>query len=377
MPEDLRVLILSASYGDGHIQVSRALASRFAEKGCRNVQIVDLFAEAHPYINALMRALYLKTYSFAPFLYGWVYYGSQSMSSDKHVFKWLNSFGLRKLQAIMREERPDVVINTFPMYTLLQWRQKAKQYIPIYTVLTDFTLHQRWIHPEIDRYYVATEDIKRKMIQHGVAEQRIRVSGIPLRDVFAKPFDKKAIERKYQLKPGKKYVLVMAGAYGVLQNIDRICQNLLSDPDLHVLLVCGKNESLQKEMLARFSQHSAIRIFGFVEDVHELMSISSCIVTKAGGITLSEALAFHLPIIVFRPVPGQERDNALYLARKNAALVVQHPDELVRQIVYLLHDPERLEKMRQAAAQLQKRTACETVVCDVLQELGATSRSTV
>ncbi|WP_051331235.1 diglucosyl diacylglycerol synthase [Aneurinibacillus terranovensis] len=375
MNRDIKVLILFASYGDGHIQVSRVLQKSFLDSGISRVILKDLFAESHPFINALTRYLYIKSFSFAPFLYGWMYHRTKEMQHETRITQWFNSFGIRKLRYIIREEQPDVVINTFPMLVMPELRKRDGVFIPTYTVVTDFVLHNRWIHPQIDKFYVPTDDVKRKMMMKGIPADRIKVSGIPIRKGFETGQSPSDAYQKYGLDPSRKQILVMAGAYGVVQNLEKICRSFSLIPDLQMILVCGRNRSLQEEMEHHFAGNPCVRVLGFVENIHELMGVASCIVTKAGGITLSEAIAQSLPIIIFRPVPGQEMENARYLNKKGAAIIVNNTGELVREIGQLLDHKQHLNNMKEAVRALYRQRASSTIIEDILDSLDTNNKS--
>jgi len=162
----------------------------------------------------------------------------------------------------------------------------------------------------------------------------------------------------------------MSGAYGGLHKIRQICQSLLMMPDSEIAVVCGKDKTMERILKNHFCGCKPVHIFGFVEDIHELMNLSCCIVTKAGGITLSEAVAAQLPIVIFRPVPGQERDNALYFAKKKAAIVINQTGEIPGQISDILFSEHHLSQMKPSVRSLQKHRATETVVADILNELA-------
>jgi processive 1,2-diacylglycerol beta-glucosyltransferase len=370
LSKGLKILILSASYGEGHVQVSRALQKCFHSKGIDNVKIVDLFGEAHPVINAITRFAYIKSFYIAPSIYGWLYYSSQQMGPDTVFSKLLNSFGSKKLKEMIMSEQPDAVINTFPFPAISEFRKKTGIYVPTYTVITDFTLHHRWVQPEIDKYYVATGDLKNEMVHSGIPPDRIKISGIPLRETFSGSSNITGLHQKYGLNPAKRIVLVMSGAYGGLHKIRQICQSLLMMPDSEIAVVCGKDKTMERILKNHFCGCKPVHIFGFVEDIHELMNLSCCIVTKAGGITLSEAVAAQLPIVIFRPVPGQERDNALYFAKKKAAVVINQTGEIPGQISDILFSEHHLFQMKPSVRSLQKHRATETVVADILNELA-------
>ncbi|MCL6638593.1 MAG: UDP-N-acetylglucosamine 2-epimerase [Firmicutes bacterium] len=342
----------------------------FNSKGINRVKIVDLFREAHPLINAIVRYAYLKSFYFAPSIYGWLYYSSRQMGPGTVFSKLINSFGSKKLEEIIIAEQPDAIINTFPFPAIANLRQKTGIAIPAFTVITDFTLHQRWVQPEIDRYYVATGDLRNELVRSGIPPKRIKVSGIPLRDSFTELKEITGLHQKYGLNPAQKTVLVMSGAYGGLHKIKQICQNLLLIPGLEVAVVCGKDKTMERKLKNSFCNCKSVHVFGFVEDIHELMKISCCIVTKAGGITLSEAAATRLPIVIFRPVPGQERDNAIYFAKKKAAVVINEAGKIPDQISSILLNDHGLSRMRPAVRSLQKHRATETVVADILHELA-------
>ncbi|TEB04415.1 Processive diacylglycerol beta-glucosyltransferase [Pelotomaculum schinkii] len=364
-----KILILYASYGDGHVQVSKALQQRFLERGLHNVLMLDLYANAHPLMDAVTRFAYLMSCSFCPKLYGWSYYLTQNMQHKWTPVNFLNTFGIGALREIIRVERPDAVINTFPMAVMAELRKQTGLQIPIFTVLTDFVLHDRWIHQEIDHYFVANEELKTAIINKGIPAERVKVSGIPLRKAFCQTYNKNQLFLRYGLEPSKKIVLIMAGAYGVMRNLKKICRALLDLEDIQILLVCGKNQALKERIEASFAQKPNIYIFGFVEHIQELMSISSCMITKAGGITLSEALSLQLPVIVFRPLPGQEKENAYFLANKGAAKIACKIEELVQHLEQILYERQQVSQMKKAIYALQRKDASEAIVLDILNEL--------
>jgi len=366
----MKVLILYASYGDGHLQVAKVLQECFLEQGESQVLPVDLYASAYPLLNKLTRFMYLFSSSYCPQLYGWSYYLTQNSWRRTSPVKILDLFGRRTLNKILREEKPDIVINTFPLSVVPEWRRRSGSKIPVYTVITDFVLHDRWLHQEMDRYYVACPEIKEAMIKKGIQAERIKVSGIPLRKEFSRvqTLPRQQIYARYGLEPGKKTVLLMAGAYGVLRHLEKIGRLLAHYDDIQVVLVCGKNKALREKMEAALGREKKIHIFGFVEQVHELMAISSCMVTKAGGITLSEALALSLPVVIFQPLPGQEKDNALLLANNGAAMIANTVEELLSQVGQLLYEQDCSLSMQQAMQVLAKKNAAATIVRDILMD---------
>jgi processive 1,2-diacylglycerol beta-glucosyltransferase len=369
---NLKMMILYASYGDGHLQAARAIQSALESRGIGQTVLVDLLAEAHPLINAMTRRFYQKSFTLMPGLYGWLYNRTRPMRHDSLFAGWLHSFGRDRLRKLLWEEKPDAVIHTFPLLAMPALKQRTGLQIPACTVITDFDLHCRWVHPDIDRYYVPTEDMQRELVSHGIDRRRICVSGIPLKSGFNAVTADPQLRLSYDLPADKPVVLIMAGAQGVLTGIADMVGCLLSQSTAAVALVCGRNETLAREMRTLFAGHpeaDRLRIYGYVERVHELMALASCIVTKPGGVTLAESLAAELPIFAYRPVPGQEKNNALYLQGKGAAVIVNSPEELCSEILKLFGDPMRLMTSKRALRKLRRPEAAETVALDFCSTL--------
>ncbi|MGO4694284.1 glycosyltransferase [Paenibacillus sp. 2TAB26] len=368
-----KLLILYASYGEGHLQVARAIKSAWEEHGNYRTVMVDLMAESHPWINEFAKRFYLKSYTHMPSLYGWLYDFTRLMKHDSLFGGLLHSFGTEKIRRILAVEQPDIVVHTFPSFALPKLKKRKSFHPPSYAVITDFDLHRRWVHPSVDRYYVATEDLRLELSSLGIPERAIQVSGIPLKHGFRATAASSELYERYKLNPNQPIVLIMAGAQGVLPDVSQICSSLLQNAEVQVALVCGHNLFMKNIIEQQFQAHegaSRLQVYGFIESIHELMAISNCLITKPGGVTLSEAIAAELPIFIYKPVPGQEKQNALYLKSKGAAVVAYEVNELTEQILKLVHDPLRLTNSRQSTKQLQaSQTAADSIVLDILSNL--------
>jgi processive 1,2-diacylglycerol beta-glucosyltransferase len=112
-----------------------------------------------------------------------------------------------------------------------------------------------------------------------------------------------------------------------------------------------------------------LRVFGFVEDIHELYKIACCMITKPGGITLTEALSVQLPLIIIKPVPGQEKENALYFEKKGAAIIAYNSYQIINSTVDLINNPELLSAMRKNMKKMYNKSSSDRIVDDVLGSL--------
>ncbi|WP_059042460.1 MGDG synthase family glycosyltransferase [Paenibacillus rubinfantis] len=379
-----KIIILYASYGDGHYQASKAVEASLRNKGLTDVLLLDLMAEAHPLINGLTKFVYLQSFKTIPGLYGWVYNATKQMPQEAPLLEVINSFGIGKLQQTLRQARPDLILHTFPQLAMPRLLKRTGQSLPLANIITDFDLHGRWIHSGVDRYYVATDDLKAEMIDRGIPGDRIQVSGIPVKPEFADSQQPEGAEDDLPaplqgLIPnhtrGKTTVLLMAGAYGSMQGVREVIERLNASERYRIITVCGRNRELYRSLQEQLNPHPDVHVLGYVEQIAALMRKSDCIVTKPGGITLSEALSCRLPVFVYRPVPGQELNNARYLAQKGVASIARTPAELTEEIDALFGNEHRQVELRRKIENLRRPKAAEVIADDILQQWFAPDRT--
>ncbi|RKP50112.1 diacylglycerol glucosyltransferase [Cohnella endophytica] len=377
MAKKKKIFILYARFGDGHWQAATALRQSFECLGRTEVKLIDLLAESHPVLNEVSRFVYNKSYNLLPQVYGWVYDATKGMKSDSLFANWLHSFGALTLRKLMEQERPDAIIHTFPTLVLPFIARKSGYTIPMYNVVTDFDLHRRWVHPEVDKYYVATEDISVQLSKLGVHSDRIAATGIPIRPTFLNGMNAKSIFARYGLSPERPIALIMAAPNVPCSETAEMCRSLSGKCRAQVIVVCGRNRALYDELSEIFSFEPSVLTLGFVERIDELMAVSSCIVTKPGGLTLSEAIAAQLPILLYRPVPGQELGNARYLESKGAAVICRSVEHLSRSVAELLQVPSRRIAMRNALKFLSKKNASDNIALDIERQLHIMEEASV
>jgi processive 1,2-diacylglycerol beta-glucosyltransferase len=221
----------------------------------------------------------------------------------------------------------------------------------------------------VDKYYVATEDISKQLYELGVSPDRVAATGIPIRPTFSALPARVAAYSYGGVNTHKPVVLVMAAANAAWTDTAKMCSKLVDRCDVQVVLVCGRNLALKRSLKEHLALDARISVLGYVNQMEELMAISSCIVTKPGGLTLSEAIMVQLPIFIYRPVPGQERNNARYLENKGAAVICQSIERLAGAIGDLLTKPERRAEMKQALITLHKKAASDTIALDITHQL--------
>lgn len=364
-----KVLILTAKYGNGHVQVAKTLENQCKKLGFEKVIVCNLYSESFPVFSEITQYLYLKSFSIGKQFYRLFYYGVDKIY-NKRIMNLYFKMGHKRLHQIVTTEQPDMIINTFPMIVVPEYRRKTGTVIPTFNVLTDFCLHRIWVHENIDKYYVATNHVKEKLVQLGIHPSTVKVTGIPIRSQFEDEPNKSEIYNKYNLNPNKKTLLIMAGAHGVLKNVKELCQSFISKNEfMQTVVVCGNNTLLKESLEPLASSNpEQFKVLSYVENVDELYRISSCMITKPGGITLTEATAIGVPVILFKPVPGQEKENAHFFEDNNAAIIVNQIEDIAEEVHKLLSDEKRLEQMKVNMKKLHVPKSADLIVEDMIKE---------
>ncbi|AOZ90311.1 diglucosyl diacylglycerol synthase [Bacillus xiamenensis] len=368
MNTNKKILILTANYGNGHMQVAKTLYDECKSQGFEHVIVSNLYQESNPIVSEVTQYLYLKSFSIGKQFYRLFYYGVDKIY-NKRKFNIYLKMGNKRLDELIQLHNPDIIIITFPMIVVPEYRNKTGKVIPTFNVMTDFCLHKIWVHENIDRYYVATDYVKQKLVEIGTHPSDVKVTGIPIRPQFEADVPKSIIYKKYGLSSDKKVLLIMAGAHGVLKNVKELCEALLLDSEVQIVVVCGKNVALKQSLSDLEQAHpDQLKALGYVEQIDELFRVTDCMITKPGGITLTEATAIGVPVILYKPVPGQEKENALFFEDYGAAIVINRHEDILESVTNLLQDEEKLNTMKQNIKKLHLKQSSQTILEDIVEQ---------
>ncbi|MGM0845431.1 MAG: MGDG synthase family glycosyltransferase [Bacillota bacterium] len=366
MYNTMTILILTAHYGEGHVQTAQTLADTFIEKGIQNVHVCDLYGEAYPAIHNFAQTLLKKSFSKlgAP-LYKMFYYGTD-MLSTKGLSYFYQHIGKKRLIELLQVNRPDIIITTFPMHAGAYLRSRPSFNIPTYTIITDYCAHPLWTHPMIEKYYVASHHVKDTLTRFGVKDKRIGVTGIPIRKGFnCPPARSQEIFRKFGLDPTKDTVTISGGGLGLLPDIDEIYKGI-NPFKTQVAIICGRNRNLKNHLMNVYKSCKSIKVYGYLDNILDLMSVTDCLVTKPGAITLTEAAALNVPVILVKPNPGQETENAPFFASKGAAMIACKSEAITSCISSILSDDVLHQKFAAGYQTIHKKEAAFKIADDIL-----------
>lgn len=370
-PARRTILILTGDLGDGHKQAARALAEAAGFVG-PNVQteVVDFMEWTHPHLHGFNRFCYMQWVQKFPSIYGYLFQKTREFNSLSNLFKKIRFFGLSRMLSLLHTVRPSVVVSTFPSAAAAMSVLKTNGWtdVPTVTVITDHTDHSYWIHPGTDRYIVGSGHVRNALRRNGVPDSRITVTGIPVRQPFAREYDRRALCRRYGLDPELPTVLAMGGGDGLIgRDLAELLKGGALPAPMQFIFVCGRNLKLKQLLENELSQSPhRILVTGYVDYIHELMAVSDLLVTKPGGLTTSEALSLELPMVLYKPLPGQEEDNAAYLTEAGLALQADSEEDLTAKLIRVFQNPQILNKIKERARQNQTKTAAVRAVHEIL-----------
>jgi processive 1,2-diacylglycerol beta-glucosyltransferase len=368
-----RVLILSASYGSGHNAAARALEAALQSAGAQT-RVVDHFRElVHPAFDRWSRRLFNLLLYRAPLPWALAYWIGDRLPASSGLVFGMGSLGAGGLRTLLDSFRPDVVVSTHPTPAgaMSDLRRHGLTRVRHALVYTDFTVHRQWLHPVVDLYCVPAEGIRTLLIARGVPPERVLATGLPVRPEFDEPADQAVARQALGLDPGRPVVLVMAGALGWTGRLPAAARVLrdLALP-LQAVIVAGRDQQLAhslREIIRGVGPH--MRVLGYTPEIRQLMAAADLLVTKAGGVSLAEAIACELPTICFGSLAGPEKRNERFVVEAGAALRARSAAELSSAVDHALSDPSALKALGQRMGEIRRPATARAVADAVLKRL--------
>lgn len=371
-----RIAILHATAGSGHRSAAVAIAHALsAREPAATVREVDALVFASRFYRTAYSEGYNAMAQRAPRLWGALYALWAQQRVHKSAGPTREAFdrlALRSLVRVVERERPDAIVCThfLPVEALYPLRARGRLRVPLHVVITDFTAHRLWAYPHVDRYYVAAPEVAAELHAHGVPSDRIEVTGIPVDPRFSHSIGREAARERFGLPADAPVVLVMGGGSGV-GPMTGLAERLAALPMApHVVVVCGTNERLRLEVHDLAAETGGrVRAIGFTREVDAWLEAADVLVSKAGGLTCSEALIKRTPLVVFRPTPGQEVANARHLEAGGAAVHADSVDTVAATVSRWLSDSAARERVRENAGRLARPDAADTIAARVLEAI--------
>ncbi len=364
----MKIIITYASAGAGHLKAAEAVHA-YIKENYKDVDVksVDVLSTTDAFFSTSYNYGYSFLVRHMPIFWRLAFW-----VTDVKFLRWISrpivSFADRlqtvKFSRFLTRENPDYIISAHFMTSQIAARLKRKHRITskLITIVTDFGVHPFWISKHTDLYVVASDYTHQQLLLKGASpKDRVKELGIPISAKFSKPIDKTAVRKKLGISEGKFTVLVATGSFGI-GPIEEIVDLLYKD--VQILIVCARNEKLLHQLKAK-NYPSDVVVFGFIDNIEELMSVADIIVTKPGGLSISESLVMGLMPIFISPIPGQEMENIKALEHYGVGIEIEDPEAIKNKILEFKEHPEKLNSIREKINKIKKPFATREL-CDAV-----------
>lgn len=347
----MKILILTGRFGLGHYSVSEAIKQEINNTDSKiEVEIIDILEYLMPKASELIYK------SFNVLVTKWAnLYNFINTNNEDNNIKTFNYMFVKKIDRLFEEVKPDIVISTLPISSQYISKYKAikKVNIPLFTFITDISSHNEWIHKNTDFYFVGDIIIKKSLINKGINEDKIIITGIPVKQQFKNniiEFD----------KTKKKEILIMGGGLGLISFNEELFEKLNNENNIKTTIITGNNRKMYEQLKGKYKN---INIVGYTNKISEYMKNSDLIVSKSGGITLFEAIYSETPIYVINPFLMQEVKNARFIEERKIGQVIWNENiDITDDILSLINNDEAITMMKNNMKSIKKNINQEEIL---------------
>ncbi|MFD1738440.1 UDP-glucuronosyltransferase [Bacillus salitolerans] len=324
----------------GHHQVAHSIMDELKMRDKQTTcEKVDILSYSYKFIEPIVSALYLKWIHYFPSVYHWIYQKSVYTKLDLvKTFRTYEVLFIPYMKRLLEEKQPDIIVcsHALPSYLVCKLKEEGYCTCKIVNIYTDYFIHHLWGIQEVDAHFISLNSMRYFLQKKGVNETKIYQTGIPIHPIY-----KEYVKRETDVPSNSiTSVLVSGGSLGV-GNIHKLLSNVPYDADIHFHVLCGKNTGLHDQLKKR--SHPRITPYSYIsskESLNRLYNQVQAVLTKPGGVTLSECLHKRLPILVYGHLPGQEKINVDALVQEKLITLMNEADsytQLEQQIKQIIH----------------------------------------
>ena len=362
----MRILILSCSTGDGHNSAARALIEAAGRRGV-DAELRDPVSFGGERARRAVAELYNGMIRRTPRLFGAVYrvgdmVGRAPLPSPIYA---ANALYAEKLGAYVKNGNFDAVVSThlYGMEAMTAAKRKGCCSVPNYGVLTDYTYIPFFTEPELDAAFIPHEDLKSEGVKRGFPAEKLIPTGIPVSGRFGEKLSAEEARERLGVEDVRKLYLLMSGGVGCV-NMKKLCAALvpLVGEGDRIAVITGRNGRMKAQLDERWSGNPAVRTIGFTADVPLWMKAADVTVSKAGGLSSTEAAVAGTPLVHLMTIPGCETKNAAFFAERGMSIRTKEIGEAAQAAAKLAHDRDAAERMRRAQEENSRADAADRVI---------------
>ena len=363
-----KVLILTTSTGQGHNQAAASVAESFENAGYEITKL-DFLAKSSTILNNIIVAGYEISAAKFPKTYGFFY----KLTDNKFINNFLKLPFLltkRKVSKLVNEINPDVIVATHALsISVISDLKKKGLKSPYILIVTDFKAHYIYVDSYVDAYITGSNYTKQSLIARNINPNKIHPLGIPINSRFYTE-----ITSANDLKDEEYFnLLLMSGSLG-LNTIFIVLKELLKNPNkLRITVVCGKNDHLKNKLTSYCNDNhfkdKKLHVLGFTKDISYLMDYCDVIISKPGGLTVTESIVKNIPLVIPFAIPGQENENIDFLTSEGYSICVKDLSKINDTVNNLIKNPNELLKMKHKLHELSS-TYSLTKIVDLADKLS-------
>jgi processive 1,2-diacylglycerol beta-glucosyltransferase len=359
-----RVLILTASIGEGHDLPARVLADGVRrERPDAHVRIEDgLAAMGWPFPRIADAGSKFESRT-GDLVFDVEYWLLARLGPTRRFAGWvLAALGGRRLLALIAAERPDVVVATYPGVSevLGRLRSRGRLDVPVVSAITDLAALRFWAHPGVDLHLVTHPESIEEVRQIAPASRIACTSGLTSPD-FLLPRDPAAARRALGL-PADGPVVVISGGGWAVGDLSGAASVAVDVERATVVCLCGRNDGVRRRLEQDFADQPRVRVEGFTDRMGDWLAAADVLVHSTAGLTVLEAIIRGCAVISYGWGRGHIRANNRAYTRFGLAEVATSRAELAAALARALR---RRPAPDLAYAQLT------TAAAAVLQEAAA------
>jgi processive 1,2-diacylglycerol beta-glucosyltransferase len=349
----------------GHHKAAEAIIERITcIRPDAQIQTLDLLSYCHESLETVVSKMYMQWISknpesYSKFYKSFIYTPDGKRNEQMPIHVWDKYFEFR-LARFIEKERPDYIICThsYPSKLLNHLKRQRKIDVPVINVYTDFFVSDVWGKRSIDYHFVPHPEAKKWLTKLGVPGNRIFITGIPVHPSF----------EVAHVHSEHRSILVAGGNSG-LGHLEKLLNSLHANTLSYTYnVLCGHNIKL-RELIMSFNNPriKALPYMSSREEMNRYYEEASAIITKPGGITVSEVLEKELPVFIAGALPGQEEFNADYLKKRQLIYELTDYKPVEQQITTIIDsDIERSKwKKRLDIYRLEKEHTLETTLINI------------
>lgn len=373
----MRVLILTCSTGEGHNSCAAALTQAFEEAGhtCDTMDALCLLSDR---LSSFVCNWHTRIYRYIPKAFSAGYACAENHRDAAQERNKRLSYltpAARRLHGLLWEKGYDALICAHVFGASIATRMRMLYGPGVLTcfLATDYTCSPSVEDADADLYFIPASALAEAFIQVGIPSHKLIPTGIPVRKPFLTATKPASAKKALSLPPGQPHVLLMGGSMGC-GPMETLAEDLaLRLPENAFLsVVCGTNQrllhALEKKQLPR------TRLYGFTREIPLLMDSASLLLTKPGGISVTEAGCKGLPMLLVQAVGGCEAYNLRYFTQRGWARTAGDPYALTDTCISMLADPDGLSRCAKALRTAFQRDPAQIITACLEERLQESLR---